>query len=539
MRPLYLLLLLGARLLCQVTTSQYDDARTGANLTETILTPRNVNSRQFGKLFAFPVDGDVYAQPLYLPGLDIPGKGKHDVVFIATEHDSVYAFDAAGDPRTPLWKVNFTDPAKGITTVPAADVFCPFISPEIGITSTPVIDVHSRTLYVLVRTSERDTSGKVRAWQRLHALDVLTGKEQLGGPVVIRAATTPPSSALGRLFSQEVDFRALHDNPRAALLLVNGIVYLSWASSCDVPPYHGWVMAYDAHTLKQIAVFNASPGTGFSGIWQGDTGPVADERGNVYVVTGNGVFDAASGGRDYGDSILKLALTRTGLVASDYFTPHDQAELNATDGDLGSGGPILVPQPGSLRHLLIAGGKSGVLYVLDPDHMGKFHAHDDSGALSEMEVKGRIFGAPAYWNGHLYVHPDEGVLTDFAIRDRRLVPIVQSTSELARAGATPAVSANGTKDGIVWIISSREPGPGNEIAVLHAADGENVSHELYSSAQNPDRDRAGYSRRFVIPLVANGRVYVGTAQEIDVYGLLPLPTPPKPQPTRRKPRDRH
>lgn len=526
MRALCLLLLCSPHVFSQITTSQYDNARTGANLHETTLTPRNVNARQFGKLFTFHVDGDVYAQPLYLPGLDIPGKGKHDVVFVATEHDTVYAFDAAAAPTTPLWQVSFTNAARGVTTVAADAVNCPFIYPEIGITSTPVIDAQSETLYVLVRTSERDASGKRSVWQRLHALNVLTGAEKLGGPVAIRASITPPSSWIGALLSSAVEFRALHANPRAALLLANGVVYLSWASSCDVPPYHGWVMAYNARTLKQVGVFNASPRTGFSGIWQGDTGPAADDHGNVYVVTGNGAFDAADGGAEYGDSVLKLALTRTGLGVEDYFTPYDQAHLNATDGDLGSGGPIVVPeQPGSPKQLVIAGGKGGVLYVLSPDHMGKFHPHNNSGVLGEARVAGHIFGAAAYWNGHVYVQPDDDIATDFALHHDELVPVAHSDAEYARAGATPAISANGDHDPILWIVSSREPGPGAEIAVLHAVDATNIANQLYSSAQNPQRDRAGNSLRFVIPLVVNGRVYVGSEKQVDVYGLLPQPPP--------------
>jgi hypothetical protein len=255
-----------------VPTSQYDNARTGTNLCETVLTSRNVNTKQFGKLFSFAVDGDVYAQPLYIPTLSIPGKGRHDVVFIATEHDSVYAFDASGDPKEPLWKASFLNPANGVTTVPAEAVGCPFITPELGITPTPVIDTQSKTMYVLARTRETNSSGKAQYWQRLHALDLLTGKEKFGGPVVIRASVDGAHAGFFGFGHGSVDFLALHENPRAALLLSQGRVYLTWASSCDVTPYHGWVMAYDAHTLKQLAAFNTSPDTMESGIWQSDMG---------------------------------------------------------------------------------------------------------------------------------------------------------------------------------------------------------------------------------------------------------------------------
>jgi hypothetical protein len=294
----------------QVTTAQYNNARTGATLREKSLTPRNVNPRKFGRLLSLPVDGNIYAQPLYLPHLVMPGTGVHDVVFIATEHDSVYAFDAAGKPPKPLWRISFIEGRNNVTTVSASDAGCPFIKPEVGITSTPVIDPQSGTLYVLARTREKDASGTDRFYQRLHALDVLNGNEKFGGPVPIRGSVTSKSHSLFGLFAEAVPFLTLHENPRAALLLDHGRVYLTWGSSCDQRPYHGWVMAYDAQTLKQLGIFNTSPDTSDSGIWQSDTGPTADENGNVYAVTGNGVFNAASGGRDYGDTILKIGLDR-------------------------------------------------------------------------------------------------------------------------------------------------------------------------------------------------------------------------------------
>jgi hypothetical protein len=232
----------------QVLTSQYDNARSGANLHEKILTPQNVNSKQFGKIFTLPVDGDIYAQPLYVPNLEIPGQGKHNVLFVATEHDSVYAFDADGSSRKPLWKASFLDEAKSILTVPARDVHCPFIQPEIGVTSTPVIDLPSGTLYVLARTRQRDASGNWHYEQKLHALAINTGAEKFGGPVKISARVQ------GRTFlrfKSHVDFDPLLENQRAALLLVNGKVVITWASSCDIGPYYGWIIAYDAHTLAR------------------------------------------------------------------------------------------------------------------------------------------------------------------------------------------------------------------------------------------------------------------------------------------------
>ena len=269
-----------------VTTSQYDNARSGANRFETALTPRNVNVRHFGKLFTLKVDGDVYSQPLFLTGLDMPGKRRHDVLFVATEHDSVYAFDAYGHPASPLWRVTFL--RKGVTTVPADDVQCPFIEPEVGITSTPVIDEDTGTLYVLARTKEQTGSPRPAHYtQRLHALAVTTGVEKFGGPVAIKATINGKGTGSQ---SGKVEFDPLRENPRASVLLANGLVYLAWASSCDVGSYHGWVMAYDAQTLKQKAVFNASPDGGDSGIWASDTGPAADESGNLFLATGNGAL---------------------------------------------------------------------------------------------------------------------------------------------------------------------------------------------------------------------------------------------------------
>jgi hypothetical protein len=500
----------------QVTTSQYNNARTGATLQEKILTPRNVNPRKFGKLFSLPVDGNVYAQPLYLPHLVMPGADVHDVVFIATEHDSVYAFDAAGKPPKPLWRVSFIEGRNNVTTVSASDAGCPFINPEVGITSTPVIDPQSGTLYVLARTKEKDASGTDRFYQRLHALDVLNGNEKFGGPVPIRGSVTSKSRSLFGLFAEAVPFLTLHENPRAALLLDHGRVYLTWGYSCDNRPYHGWVMAYDAQTLKQLGIFNTSPDSSDSGIWQSDTGPAADENGNVYAVTGNGVFNAASGGRDYGDTILKIGLDGTGLAVKDYFTPFDQAALNRDDADLGSGGPLLIPQqPGSKEQLLVAGGKSGEIYVLNRDALGKFNASDNRNALQTIRVGGGIFSAPAYWNGHLFYLSHDDALKDFAVQGNRLSsqPVAVAPSS-RNTGATPAVSANGSKDGIVWVIET------GGMAVLRAYDVANVATGLYDSRASGDRDRTAAGLQFVIPTIAGGRVYVPAAGEVDVFGLL-------------------
>jgi hypothetical protein len=490
-----------------VSTSQYDAARTGANLAEKTLTPQNVNARQFGKLLSFPVDGDVYAQPLYLPAVNVPGKGVHDVVFVATEHDSVYAFDSRGQPREPLWHVSFGN--SGAAPVPAREVDCPFISPEVGITSTPVIDTNTGTLYVLARTKEPDGFFSSRYLQKLHALAVTTGAEKFGGPSVIAASVAGSKGP--------VAFDPLRENPRAALLLANGRVYLSWASSCDVEPYHGWVMAYDARTLKQAAVFNTSPDDRESGIWMSDTGPAADQDGNVFVVTGNGLFSAAFGGRDYGDTVLKLRLDGPRFELADYFTPFNQGELNANDDDLGSGGPVLLPdQPGPHRRLLLAGGKGGSLYVIDRDRMGKYRTGSDLHAVDVVRLHTSLFGAPAYWNGRVYVVGASDAVRSFGLDNGHLIAAARSTGPAyPDGGATPAISADGANNAIVWVIETKGWRGDRKPAVLHAYDALDL-RELYNSA----RENAAVALRFTIPTVAAGRVFVGATHELAVYGLI-------------------
>jgi hypothetical protein len=504
----------------QILTAQYDNARTGATLRETTLAPGNVNVNRFGKLFSLQVDGDVYAQPLFLPNVEIPGKGVHNVIYIATEHNSVYAFDAGGVPSEPLWHVNFLNAGAGIGAVPARDVACPFIAPEIGITPTPAIDLQSGTLYVLARTKEsRGAFSAGRYAQKLHALAVTTGAEKFGGPVEIKASVT--GSGVGRS-GGGVAFDALRELPRAAVLLANGQVYLTWGSSCDVGPYHGWVMAYDAHTLAQTAVFNTSPDAEESGIWQSDNGPAADEQGNVYLATGNGKFTVAANGRDYGDSVLKLSLASGGFEVLDYFTPFNEKVLNSQDDDLGSGGPVLLPgQPGDTRRLVLAGGKDGRLYVLDRARLGKYREGSND-VVEVLRFRGGIYAAPAYWNGRVYMLASNDYLAVFPVRQGKLAmqPDAMGAERFGNPGATPAISADGGRNGIVWLIETKAWNGADRPAVLHAYDASNVAHELWHSEQNSNRDRVGQTLRFTIPTVVNGRVYVEAKGRVDVYGLL-------------------
>ena len=521
-----LLLIVAATLNSQtvrVLTSQYNNGRTGSDEHEVILTPQNVNAGTFGKVATLPVDGDVYAQPLYVPGVTIPGQGTHNLLFVATERDSVYAFDADRGSTQAIWQVSLLPQDPPSFPVPANAVMCPFISPVVGITSTPVIDLASGTLYVLTRSgSGGNFVTGARYSQRLHALAITTGKEKFGGPVKIQASV--PGGGEGSSGGQ-VEFNPLRENPRAALLLVNGVVYLTWASSCDVSPYHGWVMAYDARTLKQLATFNTSPNAGESGIWQSDTGPAADEQGNVYVSTGNGVFDASSKqhGQDYGDSLLKLTLRGNRLVINDYFTPANEQDLNSTDGDLGSGGPVLLPdQTGRGSAGVVFGGKQGVLYEIDPNHMGGFQKEEDDHTAESFRLSDGIYGASAYWNGNLYTFANADALKQFAVVNGKVATTysARSRQESLFSGGTPSVSANGNRNGIVWIVETRAWNEGGTRAILRAYDALNVAKQLYSSDENATRDQASEAVRFAIPTVANGRVYVGGVKEVTVYGLL-------------------
>ncbi len=515
--PFGILLGLSLSAYAQVTTSQYDNMRTGATLSEDTLTPRNVNARQFGKVGAFHVDGAVFAQPLFVPGVEITGKGKHDVLFVATEHDRVYAFDATRPEGAPLWQVSFLDSEKGITTLTSHDVGCPFLDPEVGVTSTPVIDIKTGTLYVLARTMIRHTLGSNEYFQHLHALAITTGAEKFGGPKLISASV--PGKGDGSANGQ-IGFDPLRENPRAALLLANDNLFLTWASSCDRGPYHGWVMAYGPATLAQKAVFNTSPDGNEDGIWESDTGPAADASGNIYVPTGNGSFNVSSGGKDYGDSVVKLRLQGSSIAVLDYFTPHDQEQMADTDMDLGSGGPTLLPdQPGPHRHLMLQTSKDKRFFVIDCDAMGKFLPNRDA-IVQTVPLGGEAYGALAYWNEHAFFAADKDPLKDYAIAGGEVKPVAASNMKFESPGSTPSISANGTKDAIVWLVSTKGGRGRSRQAVLYAFDAAKISQPIYSSDEKPERDRAGIEARFVIPMIVNGRVYFGTRGEVDVYGLL-------------------
>ena len=495
-----------------VLTWHNDNSRTGQNLRETILTPANVNSTQFGKKFTRPLDGQTFAQPLYVPNVSIPGQGTHNVVYVATENDSVYAFDADGTPKRPLWQRDFTNSAQGITAVPCADIpACP-VGPVAGITGTPVIGSASKTLYVVAFTKENGSY-----FQRLHALDITTGAEKFGGPVVIQASVqgTGAGSVGGT-----IAFDPLIQNQRPALLLAKGVVYIGWASFGDRDNYHGWVLGYAASTLQQVAVFNDTPNGSQGGIWQGGGGLAAGPGGNIFLQTGNGTFDANTiGGVDYGDSFLKLSATG-GLSVLDYFTPDNQATLDSLDLDLGSGAGLIPPkQSGAFPNEIISAGKQGIIYVVNRDHMGKFHP---AGNNVIQTVTGSIkgyYGSAAYFNNAVYLSGWADFLDRYSLTNGLLstLPVSESPTKL-NTGSTPSISANGSTNGIVWAIEQGTTA--NPSAVLHAYDASDVSNELYNSSQNATRDKLGRGTRFSVPMVVHGKVYVGTKSGLVVYGIL-------------------
>lgn len=497
-----------------VLTYQYDTSRAGSNQAESVLTKTNVTVSQFGKLFSYPVDGYIYGQPLYLPNVTIPQKGIHDVVYVATEHDSVYAFDAdanSGGSSAPLWQVSFINPSAGVTTVPYQDTGCSQIVPELGITSTPVIDPQSGTIYVVAMTKET-VGGAATYVHRLHALDVATGAEKAGSPVTVQASV--PGTGEG---GDTIVFRAENYKQRAGLVLWNGSVYTAWASHCDIGEYHGWLIAYDARTLIQTAVYNNTPNGNEASFWAGGAAPAVDAAGNIYVVGGNGSFDSGGKGPDFGESYLKLS-TSGGLALSDYFTPFNYSSLNQSDLDVGSAGVALLPDAaGSTQHphLMVGAGKEGRIYLLDRDNLGKVQAGSDSQIVQSVAgAIGALFGNPAYYGNAIYLCGTNDNLKAFSISGASMAtkPGSQSPEQFGFPGCVPTISANGTANGIVWIL---EPA-----GALRAYDASNLANELYNSNQNASRDSVGATVKFSVPTVVNGKVYAGTQSSLAVYGLL-------------------
>ncbi|MHB8218474.1 MAG: PQQ-binding-like beta-propeller repeat protein [Candidatus Sulfotelmatobacter sp.] len=489
-----------------VLTWHNDKARTGQNNSETTLTPLTVNSLQFGKLFSYPVDGQVYAQPLYVPNVNIVGKGTHNVVYVATEHDSVYAFDADGIVSTPLWHVSFINPTHGIRTISTVNSKCTSMKPEVGISGTPVIDVMAGVLYVVAETQNKTT-----VVQRLHALNLSSGTEALGGPVVLNTVVS------GVAFDPTL-------LQRPGLLLLNGVVYLSHASLCDPHPYHGWVLGYNAQNLQLESAFVTTPTGEKGGIWQAGAGLASDGGNDIFFMDGDGTFDASTGGSDYAMSMVRLS-TSGGLAVADYFTPVNEAKLSQVDKDLGSGGVlVLPPQSGLHPNEIIGGDKEGKIFVVDRDNMGKFNSEKNQIVQTLKTTAGSYYSSPAYWQQNVYYSGSYDYLSMYSLTNGKLsaVPVSQSPTKFSYPGSTPSISADGSANGIVWAIETagEKNTQGGPPATLHAYDATDVSTELYNSNQAGKRDLPGPGVKFSVPTIANGKVYVGTQGEIDVYGLL-------------------
>jgi hypothetical protein len=531
---------IGVTDLAGVFTQRYDAQRTGQNRQEFALTATTVSGSTFGKLFSCAVDAEVYAQPLHVSNFAIQGS-THNVVLVATQNDSVFAFDADASPCVQYWQTNFL--GTGVTTVPPVDTGeTGDINTIIGITGTPVIDPASGTLYVVAKTKETVGTGcsddSPCYFQRLHALDLATGNEKFGGPANISAAVTVPgngdtgdSTCPGS--EGNVPFCPLRENQRPGLLLLNGNVYVAWASHGDQDPYHGWVIGYSASDLTQPPVlFNTTPDGARGGIWNSGTGPAADAAGNIYVISGNGTFDTAAPRTNYGDSFIKLS-TAAGLSVADFFTPANQSDLNANDFDVGSGGAIVLPDSAgsaATPHVLIGGDKQGVLYVIDRDNMTGFNPGGDQILQTVPITAGpacitcSIFSTPAFWEGQLYVVAVGDVLKQYTVANAALsaLPACQATDVFGFPGATPAVSSNGATNGIVWALDTTNNGTNRSVsgpAILFAYDATNLN-KLYSSPPS-GAGAAGNAVKFTVPTVANGKVYVGTQGELSVFGLLP------------------
>ena len=505
-------------------TYHNDNLRTGQNNDETVLTTANVNHNQFGKLFSYPLDGIAFASPLYVQSVNVPALGHHNVVYVATEHDSVYAFDADGLSPTTLWHVSFL--GTNVTTIPCGDTGeCGDIPVEIGITGTPVIDSSTGTMYVVVNTKENGTN----YYQRLHALDITTGAEKFGGPVMISGSVsgTGDGSSGGIL-----PFDPLHSCQRPGLLLANGVVYMGFGSHGDVSPYHGWIIGYNAATLQRTMIYSVTANGYGGGVWQGGGGLATDATGNLYYTTSNGTFDANTGGVDYGDTVQKLSTAGTVV---DYFTPHDQQNMDVNNLDLGAGGPVLlVDQPsGPYPHELISAGKSGTIYVVNRDNMGHYNPNNDNqiiqslpGILPNGDQEIGNFSTPVYFNGHIYYGAVNDYLKAFQLTNGLLstAPTSQSAVIYPIRGASFAISSNGTSNGILWALQNNGEAPDNDIGapgVLFAYDATNLANELYDTSQAGNRDTLDFAAKFAIPTVANGKVFVAGQSQLTVLGLLP------------------
>ena len=492
-----------------VLTQHNDNTRAGLNANETRLTAANVAVATFGKLFAHTVDGIVVGQPLYASNVLMSDGHTHNVVYVATQHNSVYAFDAdstQGANASPLWSVSLNN---GGTSDPIADFGCTGTHyTEIGIMGTPVIDPGKTTLYLVAKT----LTGTVRNFS-LHALDITSGSERLGGPVLI-TGSAPSNDGSGT-------FNPIYQMQRPALLLQSGVLYIGFGGNgCDQYAYNGWLFAYNAQNLQQQSAFLVTPNGSRGSIWQGGSGPAVDSSGNIYVAIANGDYDGPNGQSDYGDSILKMGWNGNTFGVLDYFTPYNQQQLAQLDLDLGSSGPLVLPdQPGLYPHELVAGGKQGTVYLINRDNEGEFNADTDNVIQSVPgAVASELAGVPSYWNGNLYVGGDGDFIKQFSLINGLLTSQPVSQTSVLFGGAGPAstsVTSNGNGSGILWAIRHTSP-------ALFAFDATNLSHEFYDSTQALQaRDKLVPVIRFATPTISNGKVFIGGTAALEVYGLLP------------------
>lgn len=516
-----------------VVTAHYDNARTGSDPNETILNAGNVNTNSFGKLFSQSVDGSIYAQPLYMAGVTIPGKGTHNVVFVATENDSVYAFDAdnnGGANALPLWQASMLSTthgaASGATTIPNGDISSTDIQPIIGITGTPVIDPATNTIYLVGKTKEGGNY-----FQRLHALDITTGAEKFGGPVLLSG--TVSGNGNGSV-GGTLNFDQKWEQNRAGLLLLNGIVYIAFAAHGDNGPWHGWILAYNAATLKQTSVWCSSANGIGAGIWMGGAGIAADNLnptgnspgGRLFISTGNGTFDAKTpytNTMNYGDSIVRLNLNNGVMTVADDYTPLNQGDLNSRDLDLAAGGVLLLPDQsaGGHTHLLVQSGKEGKISLVDRDNMGGYSTATDNIVQELTGQMGGLWGMAGFANNTVYFWGTADNLKTFPMTNGKMssTPAKTGAQSAGFPSPTPVITSNGSSSPIVWTIQTDAYNSGGA-AYLRAHDANNISTTLYNSLTNPTRDTPGNAVKFVVPMVANGKVYVGTTSALSIYGLL-------------------
>jgi hypothetical protein len=507
----------GARAqMTDVLTYHNDNARTGQALHEEILAPANINTNHFGKLWVLATDGKVDAQPLYAAGVSIPGKGQHNVLVVATEHDSVYGFDA--DATNILWRVSLL----GTNEVPSDDHGCSQVTPEIGVTDTPVIDrkLGSNGTVFLVAMSK---TGSSTYFQRIHALDLATGADRIAAVTVTASYPGTGDNSIGT----NVVFDPAQYKERPGLLLLNGVIYTAWASHCDIRPYTGWIMGYTEQTLSQTNVLNVTPNGNEGAIWMAGDGLAADANANIYFLDANGLFDTnlnvngfpATG--NFGNAFIKLSTTSNTLAVADYFNMSNAVAENNSDEDLGSGGELLLPDmldtQSNTRQLAVGAGKDQIIYLVDRMNMGKFSP--STNAIYQQVngvLAGRVFSTPAYFNGTLYYGAVGDYIKALPFQSARLTAVTSQTpGTFGAPGATPGISANGTSNGILWATEN------NTTAVLHAYDATNLANELYNSNQAAgSRDQFGVGNKFITPTIASARVYVGTTSGVGVFGLL-------------------